>query len=325
MMEAQGKVILFGEHAVVYGHSALAVGVPHAVQVMELVAQPKGIHLRIPGWSLAADQNAEGMLGAVLRKLGDLLPGGGDAGMALLCEANIPPGAGLGSSAALAVCLVRALAELRQVNMEDVDLCALAYELEKVFHGTPSGLDNTLATYGGLCLFNAKGLGSREGAVRLGEKVLALPYQVPTLLLCDSGRLRSTKDQVEKVRDRWVKDAAAVEKLFDEMDECLCAGLDALAAGRVTSLGASMIKAQRCLKQLGVSCDRIDQLVASALSAGAVGAKLTGAGGGGCVVAVAPGFEQAVLNAWRALGLSPWSFDPSPGRGQKRSPARESG
>ncbi len=314
MLSSCGKLILFGEHAVVYGRPALALGLPEGLRVRRLTATGGALRLRVPAWQLAADDGQPGKPGRVLRRLRQLVPGP-EVGFAVEIDARLPAAAGLGSSAALAVLLVRCLARVRGQSLAAAGVRAAAHRLEHIFHGRPSGLDDTVASFGGLCLFRRGGPQRPDPSWRrLGRDALQLPFAVPGLVIGDSRVPRATAERVADVQRQHRAEPARVEGLFDRMAGCLRLGLAALAMGDAAGLGAAMNANQAALAELGLSCPAIERLLQLAARCGALGAKLTGAGGGGCVVALAPGREAAVAAAWREAGFGVWRFGPSAAR-----------
>lgn len=305
MASACGKVILFGEHAAVYGHPALAVGIPDGVRTERVTPTDGPITIRVEPWGLRADTAGPGAVGRGLIMLDELVPGD-RRGMHAELRAAIPPGAGLGSSAALSVALVRSLGRVRRAGLTDRDVRRLAHALEEVFHGQPSGLDDTVATYGGLCLFRRGGIDGPPESTheRLTDQALRLPFGLPPLVIGHTGVPRSTADMVAVVRRQHDADRSRVEALFARVDACLAEGLAALRDRDPTGLGRAMSRNQAVLAELGLSCPEIDSLIGLAAHLGASGAKLTGAGGGGGVVALAPGREEALAEAWREAGFA---------------------
>lgn len=299
-VRAHGKATLFGEHAVVYGHPGLALGIGGAVVARSVVPTAGRIRVSVPRLGIEADQDSPGLVGEALRRLATLLPG--DRGCEVEADVSIPLGAGLGSSAAFAVLMVRAMAEVRGMAAEDARVRAVAHEVEKVFHSYPSGLDDTVATFGGLCLFRK--VPWADGDVPVGVPVrplapdaLRVALPVPPIVVGDSGVRRSTADMVAKVAGQRASDPARVDALFATMTACLWRGLDALARADHARLGEAMNACQEALAALSLSCPEADRLIALARGAGALGAKVTGAGGGGCVIALAPGREEDVREA----------------------------
>ncbi len=309
---SHGKVILFGEHAAVYGHPALAAGLPDALTVVGLEPTSEHVRVRVLDWGVDAGSRDSGPIGRALSRLSRLLPGSG--GCDATVRARIPMGAGLGSSAALAVVMVRSLAAARGLTVGPDDTRALAHEMEKVFHGTPSGMDDAVATFGGLCLFRRGGWNGEpipEGPlVRRAPDVFGLSCPAPRLVIGNSGVPRATSAVVASVRDRHRSDARGVDDLFRAITGCLSAGLKALRSADLKALGDAMNQNHLLLQRLGVSCAELDEMARIAIAAGALGAKLTGAGGGGCVIALAPGREDEVIEAWAAGGFEGWVADP---------------
>lgn len=300
-IRAHGKVILFGEHAVVYGRPALAVAIRDAVVLLSLAPRAKGIRVTVDPWGLRASDESRGPVGRALRTLSGLFAG--SAGFEAGVSARIPAGAGLGSSAALAAVLVRALAATRGAQPDDDQVRAGVHAIETTFHGRPSGLDGALATLGGVCLFR------RSGPDEAGPGVAeCLPLDPPPLVVGFSGVSRFTGAMVEQVRRRRGGDPRGVEACFDAIEGCLETGLRAWRAGDLAALGRAMTANHEALRGLGVSTPELDAMVEAALRAGALGAKLTGAGGGGCVMALAPGREDEVVSAWHEAGFLMFSL-----------------
>jgi hydroxymethylglutaryl-CoA reductase len=270
---AVGKIILLGEHAVVYGRPALACGLPLGlgVEVGEAAGTP-GLTTDRP--ELAGDDRPARVLAEAARALGI------DANaLAVRVRSEVPAGVGLGSSAALAVALVRALAAAVERRLEPADELALAMRLETVFHGHPSGIDTTAASLGTCFRFV-------RGAPATVEPIRA-PRPLP-LVIGFAERSRRTAAAVAAVRARWEADREGQERLFDAIAAVVADGVAAVARGDLVALGRAFDRNQRLLATLGVSTPGIAVLVAAAREAGALGAKLTGAGGGGAMIALAP-------------------------------------
>jgi mevalonate kinase len=278
-----GKVILLGEHAVVYDQPALAAGLSRGVRAA--VVDGTG-RLTAPGWKLeagAGDGTPAGQaLAAILARLEV-------DDVDVRVEGDLPARAGLGSSAALAVSVARAVASAR--GRGPALALAAAADAEIVFHGTPSGIDLAAAATGEVGRFQ-RGLGWRTVDV----------HQSMVICVGLSDRPRDTRAQVERVRllrDRTPAVAAVIATMGSLVD----AGAEALRRGDVDELGRLFDIAHGLLAALRVSSAELDALVHTARAAGAVGAKLTGAGGGGAVIALAPGREREVLARWRAAGF----------------------
>ncbi len=285
---AAGKVILFGEHAVVYGRHALALPIPGAVTVH--VARAGTLSVSMPEWGFdrAVDAEASGgvdaLLGVVLRELGI-----GERGFRLHIRSVLPRAMGLGSSAAVAVAVTRAFDRFLGLGVDDARVNEIAFACERIAHGTPSGIDNTLATYAVPMLFRNDGQLQIE---RLG------PIEMPPLVVACSGHGGLTSEQVAAVRARRDSAVERFDALFDLMDGLSREGVGLLRRRDYASLGAAMNVAHGLLNAIGVSTPELERMVSLAREAGAAGAKLTGAGGGGSIVAVCPG---AVDNVARSL------------------------
>jgi mevalonate kinase len=280
-----GKVILVGEHAVVHGHPAVAAGISTGIRVR---ARPGAGRLEVPAWPLAAaagDDSPPGRaLAAILERL--------DArGFDFQAEAGIPSRAGLGSSAALAVAVARAAAAATGRTGDEPAIAAAVAAAEAVFHGTPSGIDAAAASSGAAGRFK-RGEGWRPVAV----------LQPFTLCVGLSGRPRDTAAQVAAV-GRLRERLPAVDAILAVLGGLAGDAETALARGDVDGLGRILDAAHGLLAALRLSSPELDAMVHAARAAGAIGAKLTGAGGGGAVIALAPGHERDVIARWRAAGF----------------------
>jgi hydroxymethylglutaryl-CoA reductase len=206
---------------------------------------------------------------------------------------NVPRAMGLGGSAALAVAVIRALDRHCKLDLGEQDICSLAYECEKIAHGTPSGVDNTVATFGQAMLF-------RRGEPPL-IKPLHLEQPLP-LVIGLSGTEGLTAKMVARVREAWQRNHVLYERIFDEIDALTLHAVEALAAHDLQQLGELMNICQGQLNALQVSSWEIEELLQIARDNGALGAKLTGGGGGGSVIALCPEDGDRVVRAMRNAG-----------------------
>jgi geranylgeranyl diphosphate synthase type I len=298
---AFGKIILLGEHTVVYGAPALAAGIERGARASARrlpPGEPSFLHLagrRIPADAASSDDLAKAF--AALLAEGTQAPP-----VAVEASSDLPPGGGLGSSAALAVAIARALDAVTGASGEEAKLLARAGAWERVFHGNPSGIDTATAFHGAVLRF------SRAGGVRL----LKFPVD---LWLCIgwSGESSSTRSMVEGVARMHARRPDIVERSISGAAALVDNATLALEAGDLAALGKLMDLAQMVLAGLMVSTEAIERMCSIARGAGALGAKLTGAGGGGSVIALvpsSPGGEgpsdtaSAVLEAWRTAGYN---------------------
>jgi hydroxymethylglutaryl-CoA reductase len=189
--------------------------------------------------------------------------------------------------------MLRAFDHVFTLRLTDEAINELAFACEKLAHGNPSGIDNTVATYGRAVLF-------RKSATP-PARPLELT-EVPPIVIAASGMHSVTKDQVTAVRDRHARMTDRYNAIFDEIDEISMAGATALTGRDYAELGALMNLCQGLLNAVGVSTPELEKMVDMARRNGAAGAKLTGAGGGGSIVALCPGTADRVEQALRAAG-----------------------
>ncbi len=297
---APGKIILFGEHAVVYGHPAIAVPL-NAVQATvhaEPATPGSGLVIYAPDIDrtlcYAAGSSDNPLYNALvfpvqvmLDMLGLPVPD-----LTLTVRSTIPIASGLGSGAALAAALIRALAAALDHALSRETLNRLVYEVEKRHHGTPSGIDNTVIVYEQPVYFvRGKPLETFH---------IARPF---TLLVADSGHGSPTHITVGDVRALYTAEPDRIGAIFARIGEIVNAARDAIESGTIESLGPLMNENHALLRELTVSSDRLDSLCNAALKAGAAGAKLSGGGRGGNVIAL-PGPDRAsfVTGALRRAG-----------------------
>jgi mevalonate kinase len=289
---ACGKVILLGEHAVVYGVPAIAVGIDRGAHARSTSLERGPSRLLVRGWNISVREDDDRHdLARAFRAL--LETARGDTPSLAPCsvevEADLPPAGGLGCSAAMGVAIAQALEP--QAGSAEVQARAMAWE--RVFHGNPSGVDAAVAARGGCVLFQK------------GEPLE--PVRVRgTLQLCigHTGLVSSTKSMVEAVARQRARSPVVVDKCFDGVRALVANARLAIEAGDRTALGRLMDLNQMLLAGLFVSTSEIESMCALAREAGALGAKLTGAGGGGSVIALVPSqaVAEAVLASWKGDG-----------------------
>ncbi len=290
---APGKVILLGEHAVVYGRTAIAASMDRYVSVRigpaGSAALPGGVQLK----ELArADKRLMLALETALEWY-DLSLVEVDVSAAT----DLPVSVGLGSSAALSVALIRALADATGEEAETSELCRRAFELEKIFHGTPSGIDSTVCAMEGLIEFNTQDPPRR---IEIGQ---ALP------LVIALGRVpRATGQVVARVRSCWQIETPTYEAIFDEIHALAEQAVTLIVEGNLTALGGLMNLNHRLLQKLEVSTPELDAMVSLARQHGALGAKLTGGGGGGAVVCLSPQNHDELIQVFQRDG---WTAFPA--------------
>jgi mevalonate kinase len=290
--QACGKAILLGEHAVVYGIPAIAVGIDRGARAWATPADAGASTLLVRGWNVGVREDDNHDLARAFRGLlqvaRDLAPSL-DA-QSVEVETALPPGGGLGCSAAIGVAIARAL--VPHASPEGIQAQAMAWE--RVFHGNPSGVDAAVSARGGCVLF------------RRGEAMEPVRARAP-LQLCigNTGSASSTRSMVDAVARLRERRPELVEKSFEGIRALVQNARLAIEAGDRVAVGRLMDLNQMLLGGLMVSTPEIERMCALARAAGALGAKLTGAGGGGSVAALVPSsaVADAVLAAWKAEGL----------------------
>ena len=290
-----GKVILLGEHAVVYGSHAIAAPITLAMQA-KVWDSHNGTHLLIPRWGVeekiqrGADHKYSiyKSLDMIFEKLGL-----GDRGVKIEVLPHVPRAMGLGGSAALAVAIIRALDKHFKLDLSDEKVNELAYESEMLAHGNASGIDNTLATFGKFMLFK------RGQPPELKEIKISQPIPIVIGL---TGVESLTAKMVSNVRQAWEKNKSLYERIFSEIDDLVLQSVETIEKNDLAQLGELMNINQGLLNALQVSSRELEELIDISRRHGALGAKLTGAGGGGAMVAICPEGAEKIAYAMRAAG-----------------------
>jgi len=307
---APAKIILFGEHFVVYGEPAIVLAIDRRAYATVDHSDDKCLHMR------SANLNLRGYFkdGAFKVEQGDvrearlkfepvkvavekvLATYKVDVGLNIEINSTVPVAAGLGSSAAVVAAATAAVGAFLNVKMSKEDVFRVALEAEKVVHGTPSGVDPAIATFGGVLLFQTD----------TGFKPLEIKTDIP-LVIGNTGVERSTKVQVEKVRTITDNYPQIVESMRKTAREIVLRATDALKEKDLKTLGDLMNINHALLYGVGVSDESLEWLINAAKKGGALGAKLTGAGGGGCMVALANNEKlEDVLQAIMRAGGRPF-------------------
>lgn len=283
---ASGKIILFGEHAVVYGIPAIAVPVsslrayvkcspsdkPFSITAVDLGNQV----IEISQDNLKSDSPLHKSIDLILDYFNQKPPN-----VQITIKSNIPIASGLGSGAAVSAALGKALAEVLNKSIELEDLNRLVFEVEKIHHGTPSGIDNTVVVY------------ERPVYYIKGEKLEYLDIVNPFhLVVADTGKTALTHEAVGDVRKLYEKNPDNIKRIFDQIGIIVNQAMTCMNTGESQQLGKLMTENHKHLQALTVSSVELNRLVAAALDAGALGAKLSGGGRGGNMIALA---EESTL------------------------------
>jgi mevalonate kinase len=284
---APGKAILLGEHAVVYGQPAIAVPVTQVKARAIVSARPdrdRGwVGVQAPDIDLETTLNdlpTNDPLRRVIMGVLEVTAISQPPTCTIRITSTIPIAAGLGSGAAVSVATIRALSEFLGRPMTDEQVSNLAFEVEKLHHGTPSGIDNTVITYQKPVYFTKN---QDDSVGRIETFQVAKPF---TLVIGDSGVISPTAVTVGDVRKAWLEDGERYEKLFASTGALVKSARKAIEGGDIPALGQLMDENQALLVKMGVSSAELERLVEAARQAGAYGAKLSGGGRGGNMIAI---------------------------------------
>jgi mevalonate kinase len=306
---APAKIILLGEHFVVYGEPAIVLAIDRRAYATVEYREDKrlcfrSVNLNFAGYfengifKIEQGDEREARLKFEPVKLAVekvLQTYRKNVGLDIEINSTIPVAAGLGSSAAVVTAVTAAVGALLNLKMSKEDVFRITYEAEKVVHGTPSGVDPAISTFGGTLLFQ----------IDTGFKPLEVKMDMP-LIIGDTGVERSTRVQVEKVRNIMDNYPRVADPLKKAAREVVLRAIDALKENDLETLGELMNINQALLCGVGVSDESLEWLINAARKAGALGAKLTGAGGGGCMIALATSEKlQQVLEAIMSAGGRP--------------------
>jgi mevalonate kinase len=295
-----GKAILFNEHFVVHG-------VPGIVSAIDSAADAE---VKKNGKGITVEDTRKGAKGyakkkriqqkeSIERMLEALNIDPDKVSLRIWLGGNLPGFSGIGASAASSVAIARAVAAEFEMDLSDEKINEVAYEAEKAYAGTPSGIDNTAATFGGLIWFKRNLSGGSNTIERLNIR------KTVEIVIGNTGIVADTKAMVAGVGERKKRNPVKYDALFKRSEEVAFAARKALEDFDLRKVGKLMNENHRLLQEIEVSCKELDFLVNLARQQGAFGAKLTGGGGGGCMVALTPGkdLQEAVASAMEQQGF----------------------
>ena len=277
---APGKVILFGEHAVVYGQPAIAVPVTEVQAQATVVPGRAGQGVVVDAVDLqrrirVREADDSDPLAHIVRITLNEIDADLDPDLSISVASTIPIARGMGSGAAISTAIVRGLAKHLKRWFPSQAISDLVYQTEILYHGTPSGIDNTVIAF--------------EKPVYFVKEVTRQVFWVGTpflLAIADTGVESSTKEVVGDLRRRYQAEPSHYDPIFDRVGEIAVAAQSAIERGEVEALGQLMDENHTHLQAMGVSCPELDRLVSAAREGGALGAKLSGAGWGGNMIAL---------------------------------------
>jgi mevalonate kinase len=285
LAHAPGKVILFGEHAVVYGRPAIAVPVKEAQACAKIEAGQPGQGVVVvapdldqdgtPARIVVGQAGHDDALARIVQLTLETMHRDLEPDLTITITSDLPIARGMGSGAAVSTAIVRALAKHLGHWFPSQLVSDLVYQTEIIHHGTPSGIDNTVIAFEKPVYFVK---GSLREVFWVGK-----PF---SLAIADTGLPSPTRAVVEDLRRRYDADQARYTLLFDQVAEIAVAARSAIEQGDLERLGQLMDQNHALLIKMGVSSPALDRLVAAAREGGALGAKLSGAGWGGNMIAL---------------------------------------
>lgn len=295
-----GKVILFGEHFVVYGLPAIAAALSDQTNAV-VEDGDSGLEFidnrpETPGYKTTKKEEIQRQLNALVEYFKIDL---GKTPLRIILDGGLVCASGIGASAALAASIARALSRKFKLNMSDDQINDAAYVAEQAGSGTPSGIDNTCAVFGGFITFEKNLQGGKNKIEKLSVK---RPVEI---VLANSGITKETKIVVGDVKALKEKNPQEFEKIFNDYRTVFNDAVSAVKSENWEVVGKLMNRNHLLLQKMTVSCKELDEMQKVALGAGALGAKLTGTGRGGLLIALTPGktLQEKVAKAMEKAGF----------------------
>lgn len=299
-----GKSILFGEHFVVYGLPAIASALGSQTVATVTVKEGKGWVVddqrpATPGYKKKKFDEAQEAIQNVI----DFMKIDTETQkLEIKFSGQLIVASGVGASAAQVVSLARAFNEEFKMDWNDEQINDAAYEGEKAYHGTPSGIDNAAATFGGLIWFE-RNLSGGKNIIKPVDSKKKIPF-----VIGNTGLIASTTEVVGDVKKLKEGKPEEFDNFLKEYREISEKAKKALKEGDVETIGKLMNLNHKLLQNITVSCKELDTLVDLALANGALGAKMTGTGRGGLAIAIAPNVEiqDKIAKSFEENGIAAW-------------------
>jgi mevalonate kinase len=301
-----GKTILFGEHFVVYGFPAIAAAIGSTTTAIVRRTPKPGWSIKdnrpaVPGYKKKKKDEQKVSIENILRFADINLD---EAGITITLGGKLVCASGIGASAASCTAIARALNDEFRLGWDDNQVNACAFEGEKGYHGTPSGIDNTVATFGGIVWYKRDPSGGPPTIETIKMK------EPSDIVIASTGITASTKEVVADVRRIKEQKGNWFEKITEDYLDIVNSAKQGLIDNDLQLIGLLMNQNHNLLIEIGVSCVELEELVGVSRQAGAWGAKLTGTGRGGNMVALTPGRElqNNVFGAVKQRGFSAWRY-----------------